>query len=122
MSNMENQQKANIVCCSGASNTGEYADKAARRLDERGEVNLVCLTKIAIGDQTLISKLMLQGDKKIVVLDGCAINCAEKILEKEGLTNILHLHTTDFNIVKGKTPVTEEKVNEIVEHIIKNAL
>jgi uncharacterized metal-binding protein len=116
---MENSQKIQIVSCSGASNTGEYADRVARMLDESGEADMVCLAKVAVNDQPLINKLKTQQDKKIVVLDGCAINCALKILGKEGITNIIHLNTTDFGIVKGKTPVTAEKVNEIVEHIKK---
>lgn len=28
-----------------------------------------------------------------------------------------YLNTTDYDIIKGKIQVTEEKVNEIVEHI-----
>ncbi len=114
---MENSQKIQIVSCSGASNTGEYADKVARKLVENGIVNMVCLAKVAVSDQTLINKIKSQQDKKIVVLDGCAINCALKILGKEGITNIIHVNTTDFGIIKGKTPVTDEKINEIVEHI-----
>jgi uncharacterized metal-binding protein len=114
---MENSQKVQIVSCSGASNTGVYADRVARMLDESGEANMVCLAKVAISDQSLINKLKSQQDKKIVVLDGCAINCAEKILGKEGFTNIIHLNTTDFGIVKGNTPVTDVKIKEIVEHI-----
>jgi uncharacterized metal-binding protein len=114
---MENSQKIQIVSCSGASNTGEYADKVARKLDENGQANMVCLAKVAVGDQTLLNKLKSQQENKIVVLDGCAINCAEKILGKEGITNIIHLNTTDFGIVKGKTQVTDEKITEIIEHI-----
>jgi len=114
---MENSQKIQIVSCSGASNTGEYADKVARKLVENGVANMVCLAKVAVSDQTLINKIKSQQDKKIVVLDGCAINCALKILGKEGITNIIHVNTTDFGIIKGKTPVTDEKINEIVEHI-----
>jgi len=41
----------------------------------------------------------------------------EKILGKENITDIIHVNTTNFDIVKGKTPVTEEKINEIVEYI-----
>ncbi|HOK25136.1 MAG TPA: putative zinc-binding protein [Bacteroidales bacterium] len=120
---MENSQKIQIVSCSGASNTGEFADKVARKLDESGEANMVCLAKVAVGDQSLINKLKTQQDKKIVVLDGCAINCAMKILGKENITitNIIHVNTTDFGIIKGKTPVTDEKINEIVEYIKKIA-
>jgi len=114
---MENSQKFHIVSCSGASNTGEYADKVARKLDEIGEANMVCLAKVAVGDQTLINKLNSQPDKKIIVLDGCPINCAEKTLGKEGITNIIHVNITDYGIIKGKTPVTEEKLYEVVKQI-----
>lgn len=114
---MENLQKIQIVSCSGASNTGDYADKVARKLDESGEANMVCMAKVAVSDQTLINKLKSRPDNKIVVLDGCAINCAEKILGKENISNIIHINTTDFGIIKGKTPITEEKINEIVEYI-----
>jgi uncharacterized metal-binding protein len=118
---MENSQKIQIVSCSGASNTGEYADRVARMLDDSGEGEMICLAKVAVADQPLINKLKSQKDKKIVVLDGCAINCAMKILGKENITNIIHVNTTDFGIVKGKTPVTDEKINEIVEYIKKMA-
>ena len=113
---MEN--KFQIVSCSGASNTGKYADEVARMLTDSGEANMICLAKIAIGDQPLIKKTKEQN-MKIVVLDGCVINCAEKILGKEGITNIIHINTTDFGIIKGKTPFSVEKANEIIEHIKK---
>jgi uncharacterized metal-binding protein len=115
---MENSPKFQIVSCSGASNTGEYADRIARRLSDSGEAHMICLAKVAISDQPLIKKTKEQN-QKIVVLDGCVLNCAEKILSKEGITNVIHLNTTDFGIVKGKTPVTDDKIEEIVEHIKK---
>jgi uncharacterized metal-binding protein len=114
---MENSQKIQIVSCSGASNTGEYADRIARLLDKNGEANMVCLAKVAVGDLILLNKLKSQQGNKIVLLDGCAINFVEKILGKEGIANIIHLNTTDFGIVKGKTPVTDEKITEIIKHI-----
>jgi uncharacterized metal-binding protein len=113
---MEKSQNIQIVSCSGASNTGEYTDDVARLLASTGEANMICLAKVAIGDQPLI-KSVKEKNSKIVVLDGCPFNCAEKILGEAGITDIIHLNTTDFDIVKGKTPVTTEKVNEIVEHI-----
>ena len=115
---MDNSPNFQIVSCSGASNTGLFADDVARQLNNNKEASMICLAKIAIGDQTLIKKVKEQKTK-IIVLDGCAINCAEKLLAREGITNIIHLNTTDFGIVKGKTPFSTEKANEIVEHIKK---
>lgn len=115
---MENIPKYQIVSCSGASNTGKYADEVARLLSDSGEAHMICLAKVAIGDQPLIQKVKAQNNK-IVVLDGCPINCAEKLLGREGITDIIHINTTEFGIVKGKTPFSAEKANEIVEHIKK---
>ena len=115
---MESSVKFQIVSCSGASNTGKFADEVARMLSASGEANMICLAKVAIHDQPLIRKTKEQNSK-IVVLDGCPFNCAEKILGDEGINNIIHINTTDFGIVKGKTPFSVEKANEIVEHIKK---
>ena len=111
-------KKISIVSCSGASNTGKYTDEVARRMSTKDGATMLCLAKIAISDKTLIKKTK-EGTGKIIVLDGCPFNCAEKILAKEGITNIVHLNTTDFEIKKGITPVTDEKVDEIIDHIKK---
>jgi len=115
---MEKQAKFQIVSCSGASNTGLFADAVARQLNDDNEASMICLAKVAIGDQTLINKVKSQQNK-IVVLDGCAVNCAQKLLAREGITEIIHINTTDFGIVKGQTPFNEVKAKEIADHIIK---
>ncbi|MBP6871464.1 MAG: putative zinc-binding protein [Bacteroidales bacterium] len=113
---MENTNKIQIVSCSGASNTGKYADEVARRLAADGDASMVCLAKVAIGDQPLINKIK-NNNSKIIVLDGCPFNCAEVILGREGITDIIHLNTTDFGIIKGKTPFSNEKAEEIIQYI-----
>ena len=113
---MENSVNYQIVSCSGASNTGKFADEVARMLSVTGDACMICLAKVAIGDQILIEQLKSQKTK-IVVLDGCPLNCAEKILQKEGITDIIHINTTEFGIVKGKTPFSIEKAKEIADRI-----
>jgi len=112
--------KFQIVSCSGASNTGKFADEVARLLSASGDATMICLAKVAIHDQLLIRKTKEQNGK-IVVLDGCPFNCAEKILGNEGIINIIHINTTDFDIVKGQTPFNEDKAKDIAGHIIKIA-
>ncbi|NCA80082.1 MAG: hypothetical protein EOM76_07855 [Sphingobacteriia bacterium] len=115
---MENQAKFQIVSCSGASNTGLFADAVARKLNNNNDASMICLAKVAISDQVLIEKVKSQPNK-IVVLDGCVFNCAEKILGREGITETIHVNTTDFDIVKGKTPFSEEKATEIAKLILE---
>lgn len=105
-----------LVSCSGASNTGCYADKVARILAESRQADMICLPKVAINDQKLIENVK-NSDKKVVVIDGCPFNCAEVILKEKGITHFTHINTTDFGITKGKTPITEEKLNEIINYI-----
>jgi uncharacterized metal-binding protein len=105
-----------LVSCSGASNTGCYADRAVRQIAEAQLAEMICLPKLAINDKKLIEK-MKTTTKKIVVLDGCPINCAEKILKEKNINNFTHINVTQFGITKGKTPMSEEKLNEVVDYI-----
>ena len=113
-----NQENNNltIVACSGASNTGCFTDSVARKLAESRQANMLCLAKIAIDDEKLIQSTKSSKDK-IVVLDGCPFNCADIILKREGIDQFHHINTTNFGITKGKTPVTDDKVNEIIDYI-----
>ena len=112
---MENEDKIAIIACSGASNTGSYSDLVARRLMQSGKAKMLCLARFSV-DQKFAVKTS-EEIKKVVVLDGCPINCAELTMRQNGIEQFVHINTTDFGIVKGKTPVTEEKINEIVNHI-----
>lgn len=105
-----------IISCSGASNTGCYADRVARILAESGQADMICLPKIAINDIKLIEDVNTTN-KKVVVIDGCPINCPEKILKDKGIENFIYINTTNFGIKKGKTPITEDKLNEIIDYI-----
>ncbi len=114
---MEPVKKLGIIACSGASNTGAYADLVARKLMEMGKAKMLCLARFSV-DEKFAEQLKTEIGKYIV-LDGCPINCAEVIMKKAGVNDFIYINTTDFGIVKGKTPVTEDKINEIVEHILK---
>jgi len=113
---MENV-KFQIVSCSGASNTGKFADEVARILISQGNEKILCLARINIDKsfaETTKGKIT-----KLVVLDGYPIDCTKKTMVVNGIENYIHIHTTDFGIMKGKTPYSVEKANEIVEHIKK---
>ena len=105
-----------MISCSGASNTGCYADKVSRILIESGQTQMVCLPKIAINDKKRIEKLKTTS-RKAVVIDGCPLNCAEKILKDHHIEIFYHINTTDFGITKGKTPLLVDKLNLIINHI-----
>lgn len=107
-----------ILACSGASNTGAYSDKVARKMMQNGNAKMLCLARFAVDPAFAEeSKAELGDGVRIVVLDGCPINCGEKTLRENGIMQFEHVNTTDFGIVKGQTPVTEAKINEICEFL-----
>lgn len=105
-----------IIACSGASNTGAYSDLTARKLMQNGKAKMLCLARFSV--DVKFAEKTKDEVKNVIVLDGCPINCAELTIKQNGIENFVHINTTDFDIVKGKTPVTEEKVNEIVDYIL----
>jgi len=119
---MENKERKIVVlACSGASNTGAYSDRVARKLMAGGKGKMLCLARFAVDPkfaETSKQELEALGDDgELVIIDGCPINCAEKIMKESGFLKYRHLNTTDFGIVKGKTPVTEDKIDEIIKAI-----
>ncbi len=83
-----------------------------------GNAKMLCLARFAVDPAFAEeSKAELSDGAHIVVLDGCPINCAEKILMENGIEQFEHVNITDFGIVKGQTPVTEAKINEICEFL-----
>jgi len=116
---MNQNCKLFVLACSGASNTGAYSDKVARKLMKDGKAKMLCLARFAVDKNFAeTSKAELSNGIRIVVLDGCPINCAEKILMKNGIEQFEHINITDFGIVKGQTPVTEEMIIKISESIL----
>ncbi len=109
-----------IIGCSGASNTGAYSDIVARKLMKIGKAKMLCLARFSVDEK--FAEQMKNEISKYIVLDGCPINCAEVIMINAGIDKFTHINTTDYGIVKGKTPVTDEKVEEILENIIKTLI
>ena len=76
---------------------------------------MICLPKVAINNKKVIEECK-NSTRIIVVIDGCPLNCAEKILKDHGIHNFVHINTTDFGITKGKTPLMDSKINEMIKN------
>lgn len=115
-------KKIIVLACSGASNTGAYSDKVARKLMANGKGKMLCLARFAIdpkfAEQSKQELTELGDDGELIIIDGCPINCAEEIMKASGFLKYRHINITDYGIVKGKTPVTEEKIDEILADIL----
>ena len=78
-----------IYACSGCSDAGELADRVARQLSREGIGEMSCLA--GIGGR--VKPLMMKGQKaqRIIVIDGCPLNCARHTLRLAGMTNVEHV-------------------------------
>jgi uncharacterized metal-binding protein len=99
-----------IYACSGCSDAGELADRVARQLSREGFGEMSCLA--GIGGR--VKPLLLKGQRaqRIIVVDGCPLNCARHTLRLANLTNIEHVQLHELGHRKGNCAVTDERVRE----------
>ena len=97
-----------IFTCSGAADVGAIADQAARKLTRDGAGRMFCLA--GIGGRVDGIMKSTEAASKILVLDGCQLDCAKQCLVQAGFDVFEHLRLTDLGMEKGKTPPTEENV------------
>jgi uncharacterized metal-binding protein len=101
-----------IFACSGAADVGQIADQAARKMTKNGAGKMFCLA--GVGGR--IGGLMktTESASKILVIDGCELNCAKNTLEQAGFNEFRHLQVADTGLEKGKSPATEENIAKVV--------
>jgi len=100
-----------IFPCSGASNVGEMADRAGRQLTREGAGKMGCLA--AIGRRVSGIMVSTQSAGKILVIDGCPLDCAKNTLIEAGFVDFEHVRVTDLGMVKGGTPVTDDNIEKV---------
>ena len=100
-----------IFSCSGAADVGEISDLAARKLTRDGAGKMFCLAGVGGHINNILMSTRAAG--KILVIDGCPVDCAKKTLEHADFTNFMHIRVTDLGCVKGNSPVTDETVSRI---------
>jgi len=101
-----------IFACSGATDVGEIADRAARKMAEDGLGKMFCT--VGIGGR--ISGIMKTAKvaSEILAVDGCALGCVKESLEQAGLKNFKHLQLADIGMEKFHSPVTDERIAQVV--------
>ena len=102
-----------IYACSGCSDAGEIADRVARQLSREGAGQMSCLAGIGGRVKSLVMKA--ENAERILVVDGCPLNCAAHTLRFSGFKNFEHLELHIIGIRKGSCPVTDERILSGVE-------
>ena len=97
-----------VYACSGCSDAGEIADRVARQLSRKGVAQMSCLAGIGGRVQSLLARA--ENAERILVVDGCPLDCARRTLERAGFNQFDHLELHRLGIRKGSAPVTDETV------------
>jgi uncharacterized metal-binding protein len=97
-----------VYACSGCSDAGEIADHVARQLSREGAAQMSCLAGIGGRVKSLVMKA--ENAQRILVVDGCPLNCAAHTLRLAGFKNFEHLELHKIRIRKGSCPVTDDKI------------
>lgn len=100
-----------IFPCSGAADVGEIADCVGRKLTADGAGKMYCLA--GIGGHISGVLTSTQAAERILVIDGCPMDCARKTLEHAGFDQVMQVRITDLGIEKGKSPATGERIEMV---------
>jgi len=101
-----------VFSCSGAADVGEIADLAARKLTREGKGQMFCLA--GVGGQVTPILDKTRAAKRILAIDGCALDCTKALLEKAGVTRVEQLRLSDMGLAKGHCPASETNVEMVV--------
>ena len=52
---------------------------------------------------------------QILAIDGCPLECARNTLAQAGFTQVEHVRLNDLGLKKGESPVSDERIAQIVD-------
>jgi uncharacterized metal-binding protein len=102
-----------IFSCSGASDTAEITDRAARQLTKRGAGKMYCLAGVGGRVPDIIENT--KAASMILAIDGCDKDCVKNCLREAGFIDFKHLRITDLGLKKGESPANSDRIALVVE-------
>lgn len=90
---------------------GAIADQAARKMTKDGVGKMYCTA--GVGGRVSGIMATTESAARILVIDGCPLNCAKNCLEQAGFKNYEHVQLADLGMEKGKTPPTPEVIAKV---------
>ena len=112
---MDIRKKINLVfTCSGAADVGELTDRAARQIRKEGVGTMSCLASIGARDSDILFNTDLAD--RVLLIDGCPKACACRTFQEAGLSRFVHFDLNEIGLRKGRSPVTAEAIQRVVDH------
>lgn len=87
-----------FTCSGGGSNVGQLANEVGLRLGKEGYGKFFCLAGIAAGIEGIVEQTRACDER--MVIDGCPMQCAKKIMETAGMPIDRYVVLTDLGIAK----------------------
>lgn len=109
-----------IVWCAGAANVGQMTNRIAVELSDEGYGRLFCLAGIAAHRGGFVRSGKDAED--MLVLDGCPIACARKIIEHVEATVKNHFVMTEWGVEKKMTHALDRDMTDRIKEEIKTSL
>ena len=97
-----------FFACSGRSNVGQLANDACRELTREGQGQLFCLAGIGGHVSGIVESA--KASSTVIVVDGCGVKCAQKVLEAANVPMTHHIVLTDCGIEKNGNLFPESTV------------
>lgn len=102
--------KVTVYSCSGCSNVAQLANSVAVKLDREGVAKMSCIAGLGGDISPLVN--FAKKSEKILVLDGCPLQCAAKCLERHNVKMTVHLVLTEHGLLKNPSEdVSSETVD-----------
>jgi uncharacterized metal-binding protein len=89
-----------ILACSGASNVGQLANRAAVELTQEGFGKMFCLVGIGGGLSGFVQSA--KDAPRIIAIDGCEVGCAKATLARAEVPLKDYIVLTSLGIAKNK--------------------
>lgn len=87
-----------IYSCSGCSNVAQLANDIAVKVNSEGIAEMSCIAGIGGNVKPLVKKA--KEGRQIIVIDGCALQCAKACLKNIDIEPKEHIILTDYNFKK----------------------
>lgn len=106
-----------FACSGGGANVGQIANSSALEITKEGKAKMYCLAGLG-GHIPGIIEATKQA-KKIIVVDGCPVSCAKKMVEHVGITVNDYIIITEEGIEKtpGQFNITDDEIQKIKDLI-----
>lgn len=103
-----------VFACSGGSNVGQLTNDAAVGITKEGKGKMYCLAGLGGHVQGLINNT--KKAEKVVVVDGCPVGCAKKIVEHAGINidGYIELSAEGFEKTPGVLAISKEQIDKVI--------